>query len=477
MTSSLLQLDVEEDLKEQEIDFEDQEQEGLSGSPMDSPIDHTDLVAGDLSAEPLGSDTPVSQIRYNMPTLQRSTKTNMFYEGFPVYTVPSEGARILDPPCVVCGNLDEKLFYSVGSAPFDAFYRVATDLHMGASSLGCLSCMLLLAILEPYEGRHSDRTLNTAGTACLIIARNTPRFSIPMSKIFGYDHTLEVCTTKKTPCLWPSIEPYPLIWNTTIASQRISEWLHECSWNHACYNTTSLPALPTRVLQILGPRRVRLHVSETGDRACYACLSHYWGGLVPLRLTCATFKAFQQNIPWNTLPCTFQDAIEMSLMLGVNFLWIDSLCIIQDDADDWRRESGLMASIYSKAYITLAASQASDSTQGLLVKPSLTKYKQFYTGYDSQGKMYEIFVKQSWKNFNKEYLPLLGRAWFFQEEILSPRTVHFTDSYMYLECSEYSDCADQDGIFPQANDIPKTIKSRLRENRSEPTVWHETVVH
>jgi hypothetical protein len=48
---------------------------------------------------------------------------------------------------------------------------------------------------------------------------------------------------------------------------------------------------------------------------------------------------------------------------------------------------------------------------------------------------------------------------------------------MYLECSEYSDCADQDGIFPQANDIPKTIKSRLRENRSEPTIWHETVVH
>jgi hypothetical protein len=66
------------------------------------------------------------------------------------------------------------------------------------------------------------------------------------------------------------------------------------------------------------------------------------------------------------LPRTFQDAVLVTRRLGVKYLWIDSLCIIQDDVEDWQTESGKMADIYSDAYLVIGANRSADCNGGFL---------------------------------------------------------------------------------------------------------------
>lgn len=73
-----------------------------------------------------------------------------------------------------------------------------------------------------------------------------------------------------------------------------------------------------------------------------------------------------QGIEVHKLPKTFQDAVRVTRELGKRYLWIDSLCIIQDDPDDWKREAMKMETVYSMAYLTIAATSAHDSAQGFL---------------------------------------------------------------------------------------------------------------
>lgn len=106
--------------------------------------------------------------------------------------------------------------------------------------------------------------------------------------------------------------------------------------------------MPTRVIQILGFQNVRLYESN-GEIAQYLCLSHCWGDNEFLKTTTITVHRNRTRIAWSTLPRTFQDAITFTRHLGFEFIWIDSLCIIQDDIEDWRTE-GSKASILRKIY-------------------------------------------------------------------------------------------------------------------------------
>src|SRR5271170_8055968 len=85
---------------------------------------------------------------------------------------------------------------------------------------------------------------------------------------------------------------------------------------------------------------------------------------MPLKSTRDTLKAHFAGIPWSSLPETFQDAITITRKLGIQYLWIDALCIVQDDLSDWEIESSKMASIYSHSFLTIAASHGRDSRSG-----------------------------------------------------------------------------------------------------------------
>jgi hypothetical protein len=131
------------------------------------------------------------------------------------------------------------------------------------------------------------------------------------------------------------------------------------------------------------------------------------------------------------LPQNFRDAIKVTRELKKRYLWIDSLCIIQDDIADWEREAITMERIYNMAYCTLAASSAHNSTIGFLQPRPPRRHLAI-----NRIARAPIYVCEPIDDFDRdvEMSTLNSRAWVFQERCLSRRIIHFTDTQTYWEC-------------------------------------------
>ncbi|KAF4501857.1 tol [Fusarium agapanthi] len=161
----------------------------------------------------------------------------------------------------------------------------------------------------------------------------------------------------------------------------------------------------------------------------YIALSHRWGAVQPLMLFESLRDAFLENIPYDTIPPTFQDAIRLANALDVEYIWIDSLCIIQDSKDDWQTEAAQMASIYSLPYVTISATAAQDSAAGLREQHPMLKHPcvimPSWAGFENHIPPVPVRIVNR-SAFCDAVLaqPLFRRGWVFQEWILSPRTIH-----------------------------------------------------
>jgi hypothetical protein len=149
-------------------------------------------------------------------------------------------------------------------------------------------------------------------------------------------------------------------------SELIQEWMNNCVQSHdTCQTSFAGELLDERRLTVL-PRRLiqtfmskdgliqtspRLIQSDQNFAGSYVTLSHCWGPLDkrPLCTTRANVSQHMVEIPWQCLPQTFQDSISICVDLSIQYLWIDSLCIVQDDEMEWRQESAVMGSIYEQA--------------------------------------------------------------------------------------------------------------------------------
>jgi hypothetical protein len=276
----------------------------------------------------------------------------------------------------------------------------------------------------------------------------------------------------KTDCPkpWPAArrETTPVSGNT--GSEGAVAWarreLDECLSQHSACAHSNCNPLPTRVLQIFGPESVKLHLTAN-EALPYICLSHCWGTLPMIRTTSLTLEKFQQQIAWEELPKTFQDAISFALRLGYQYVWIDSLCIVQDSAEDWRHEGSKMADIYRNASLTLAATSSSDSRGGCFVKTRDRHLSRKWSFTDAENNAYEIHTRIHLDHirFMQWSLPLSIRAWAFQERLLSPRVLHFAENELIWECSEQIHC-ECETIYHREWSI--TNKTALR-----PDLWAE----
>ncbi|KAH6666742.1 heterokaryon incompatibility protein-domain-containing protein, partial [Halenospora varia] len=212
----------------------------------------------------------------------------------------------------------------------------------------------------------------------------------------------------------------------------IKAWLHNCEQHHAaCTERTmqasSIHKFPKRILDL---RNHRITLRENlASRANYACLSHCWGkseGM--LKTTRANIEDFKIGIPNQILPKTFQDTVKACQQLDIDFLWIDSLCIIQDSPEDWTREAASMGDIYENAYLTIAATKAARSSDGLY---SVTEGP-FLAHFDVEGAVHRSItpplphsgVVTAQSDLISSF-PLFDRGWAYQERRLSVRIVHF----------------------------------------------------
>ena len=246
-----------------------------------------------------------------------------------------------------------------------------------------------------------------------------------------------------------------------------TNWIQECESTHPDCEVHKSPFLPTRVLDVGAPNTdgsIKLVLGHE-FAAQYIALSYCWGDPnAMIKTTKASLPSQRQGIPWSSFPKTFQDAIILTRAFGIRYLWIDALCILQDNVEDWERESARMARIYSDSFLTLAATAASDPSMGLLIErwtrcglgsslPHTCRSK------DWRGKKISIEGKKllvehqdgvyirpklhlAHERFRDEYTtdgflddaPLLSRAWAFQERLLPARTLHFHAEELIWEC-------------------------------------------
>lgn len=173
----------------------------------------------------------------------------------------------------------------------------------------------------------------------------------------------------------------------------------------------------------------------------YVTLSHCWGNSQPLTLTSANLNKLQTRIAYDSLPRTFQDAVTVTRALGVRYLWIDSLCIIQDSTKDWEVQCTKMAQIYSGSIVTIAGVAAPNPDSGFMYprKPLCQMVLQTTDGEESGVITVSHFGYQRVNNYcptTELNSPLLQRGWVLQERLLSGRILYFGSKNMYFECSE-----------------------------------------
>ena len=242
----------------------------------------------------------------------------------------------------------------------------------------------------------------------------------------------------------------------------IEAWINECQENHTqCWQHTD-PVLPTRVIDVgdivTGKEPSLVHPQGRFGR--YLALSHRWGDpqsqVAKSITTKQNIAQHCQGIPLANLPATFRDTVDIARRLQIPYVWIDSLCIIQDDLKDWNSESAKMGDVYENAYATLFAERAENCGDGLApttkdLDASRDRIQMFRYHDDRQGTDHEIFISSKlsvYPNsleaafclFSHTSSQLQNRGWILQEEILSRRKICFSATELHWQCNHLSRC-------------------------------------
>ncbi|KAJ4855881.1 heterokaryon incompatibility protein (HET) domain-containing protein [Trichoderma breve] len=251
----------------------------------------------------------------------------------------------------------------------------------------------------------------------------------------------------------------------------IRSWVQKCSQEHdLCKGTFSKswldevagPKLPTRILDVGLLNHESVSLFETnGQRGEFCALSYCWGpeGTQTLMTTRDTIKDHRKGIQFSSLPKTFQDAVIITRELDIRYLWIDSLCIIQGDESDWKRESDTMAEIYQNAFLVIAASGAASPKEGCFSTESRCPTAVEVPYYSAEGQAAGS-IKLSMRIYGREspdWGPLFKRGWAFQEWILARRVLHYMPVGMTWKCKMFESGERDDYGMGQCGDVWEEI--------------------
>ncbi|TGO25439.1 hypothetical protein BPAE_0080g00310 [Botrytis paeoniae] len=239
------------------------------------------------------------------------------------------------------------------------------------------------------------------------------------------------------------------------------QWANNCIENHPKCNPTTeeAPWYPTRLIDVqylaspsptaelaalmfnmlTGHLPTNCRLIETKDTppedTSYLTLSHRWPaqGSISARLEKSNIEQMKEFIPYDILPPTFREAILVARRLKVRYIWIDSLCIIQDCSEDWGKEAQTMGDVYAHSLLNLSGTAAIDTLiparNPELIQPCIVKS----TWDNAPNHEFVITDFQFWKD-RIHSSPCNTRAWIAQERWLSPRVLHFTFDQMVWEC-------------------------------------------
>ncbi|CAH0057353.1 unnamed protein product [Clonostachys solani] len=260
---------------------------------------------------------------------------------------------------------------------------------------------------------------------------------------------------------------------TTTGSERslavAKAWMERCETEHETCRRLKLGKLPTRVIEISSDSHPpRIHIS-VGEQIPYVALSYCWGADQNIRLLSTNVETYMEGIPIDAIPRTIADAVEITKALGFKYLWVDSLCILQDSEQDLQHELSYMGEIYANACLTIAPKNSSSCNDGCFRerqwKTSAIVPLDIRLPPDNEQRTSQIHLQVENKRTscvnrlmvlprhrmekNGKKSILRTRGWTLQEEILSRRMLHCSDRELSWTCLE-GRCTER---IPEQEDI------------------------
>ncbi|KAH7361833.1 heterokaryon incompatibility protein-domain-containing protein [Plectosphaerella cucumerina] len=261
--------------------------------------------------------------------------------------------------------------------------------------------------------------------------------------------------------------------------------LDECRLHHPECGGKQFEFEPTRLLDLgQGDDVIRL-CGPRGQAKGWVALSHCWGGHQPLKLLQSNIAQMKERIEISDLPPTFRNAVDLCRKLSLRYLWIDSLCIIQDDAQDWDHEAARMGEIYKYAFLVIiGASSANPETPFLgprdneewgtrsfpFVTPTghkvtLKARRRHLLAAPLDHGIHDPPFTHDWA-IRRRVGPLYKRSWCFQESYLAPRSLHFSPGAVIFECGRHRRTDDSTTKWllskPESvTDVPDDVKWRM----------------
>lgn len=250
--------------------------------------------------------------------------------------------------------------------------------------------------------------------------------------------------------------------------QLAKEWLDTCTAQHPnC--TSNAGTWPRRVLELDGDTVYLREYAARPAGAEYIALSYCWGPNATFKTLKSNLQAHLAGLKASDLPRTLRDAVYVCAALDRKYIWIDALCIIQDDQKDWMDQIPMMANIYSDAALVIIALGSATVHDGCL-ELTAGKNAPFHRtevehDFGEGKRRLKLSIQESDGLYpgvrahhsgrptgdSSDLAPLLGRAWTFQERYLAKRVLFCTPSELSWECIEYTACECQKtptGTFP-----------------------------
>lgn len=170
----------------------------------------------------------------------------------------------------------------------------------------------------------------------------------------------------------------------------------------------------------------------------YAALSHPWGSPPHFCTSPHNVKEYIHSIDVTRMPSTFRDAVTVTRELKLQYLWIDSICIVQGPRGDFNVEAKRMENVFSRAYCVLAATCATGQNDGFLGRRAERKH----IAFQPDSRRAPVYVCEFIDDFDQHVLKshLNQRGWALQERVLARRTIYFANRQMYWECGNGVRC-------------------------------------
>lgn len=357
--------------------------------------------------------------------------------------------------CSICSNLSPETLNHIKPGQLATIFIEEYELAASALSGDCPECKLLfdaISLKKKHWAPNKEQSLSILVNVAVgkPVQINCNKAGIFLN-IFHVDNGIGSKNVQEVPGIIGNASLIPRNSGSEKCLSVLQSWFLDCKSSHGlCQLQREQSVLPKRLIDVgsrLPSTADTLLVEMTeAKRVEYMALSYCWGDPTVhqvLKTVGSNVDQFKKRIVFKALTLTLQHAVILARRLGLRYVWIDALCIVQDDADDWLKEASKMCDVYSGATLTVVACRADGSSGGIfgVQKYSACTQIPYRNAFVNVSEDYErdhaynILLHES-----SDLDPVHTRAWTFQEAILSNRAIFFTSQELRWECNTGRHC-------------------------------------